>query len=125
MNAAEQHRDDVVEKREDWKKLQEHVDVKKLVFLDETWAKTNMTPTHGRAEIGKRVIDFVPHGHWKTTMFLSALRHDGLVAPLVVDGPINGKKSDSFATSFRPPNAATTSNTRDITKLTKLLHSNT
>ena len=91
MNAAEQHRDDVVEQRDDWKKFQEHVDVEKLVFLDETWAKTNMTPTHGRAEIGKRVIDFVPHGHWKTTTFLSALRCDGMVAPLVVDGPINGK----------------------------------
>ena len=50
-----------------------------------------MTPTHGRAEIGKRVIDFVPHGHWKTTTFLAALRHNGLTAPLVVDGAINGK----------------------------------
>jgi len=50
-----------------------------------------MTPLYGRAEIGKRVIDFVPHGHWKTTTFLAALRHDGLTAPLVVDGAINGK----------------------------------
>lgn len=83
MNAAEQ--------RDDWKKFQEHIDVKKLVFLDKTRAKTNMTPTHGRAEIGKHVIDFVPHGHWKTTTFLSALRCDGLTAPLVIDGAINGK----------------------------------
>ena len=50
-----------------------------------------MTPLYGRAEIGKRVIDFVPHGHWKTTTFLAALRHGGLTAPLVVDGAINGK----------------------------------
>jgi transposase len=41
--------------------------------------------------MGKRVIDFVPHGHWKTTTFLAALRHDGLTAPLVVDGAINGE----------------------------------
>ena len=50
-----------------------------------------MTPLYGRAEIGKRVIDYVPHGHWKTTTFLAALRHDGLTAPLAIDGAINGK----------------------------------
>ena len=49
-----------------------------------------MTPLRGRAERGKRVTDYVPHGHWKTTTFLAALRHDGLTAPLVVDGAING-----------------------------------
>jgi transposase len=50
-----------------------------------------MTPLYGRAERGERVIDYVPHGHWKTTTFLAALRHDGLTAPLVVDGAINGE----------------------------------
>ena len=50
-----------------------------------------MTPLYGWAEIGKRVIDHVPHGHWKTTTFLAALRHDGLTAPMVVDGAINGE----------------------------------
>jgi transposase len=50
-----------------------------------------MTPLYGRAEIGKRVIDDVPHGHWQTTTFLAALRHDGLTAPMVVDGAINGE----------------------------------
>ena len=50
-----------------------------------------MTPLYGRAEIGKRVIDDVPHGHWQTTTFLAALRHDGLTAPLVIDGAINGE----------------------------------
>ena len=65
--------------------------MKKLVFIDETWAKTNMTPLYGWAAIGKRVIDHVPHGHWKTTTFLAALRHNGLTAPMVVDGAINGE----------------------------------
>jgi len=91
LHAAEQHREDVVEQREAWKKLQEIIDIQKFIFIDETWTKTNMTPTHGRAEIGKRVIDFIPHCHWKTTTFLAALRHDGLTAPLVIDGAINGK----------------------------------
>jgi transposase len=61
------------------------------VFLDETWAKTNMTRLQGRAPRGIRLIDHVPHGHWKTTTFLAALRLEGLTAPLVVDGPINGE----------------------------------
>jgi len=50
-----------------------------------------MTPLYGWAAIGKRVIDHVPHGHWKTTTFLAALRHDGLTASMVVDGAINGE----------------------------------
>ena len=50
-----------------------------------------MTPLYGWAEIGKRVFDQVPHGHWKTTTFLAALRHEGLTAPMVVDGAINGE----------------------------------
>ena len=61
-----------------------------LVFIDETWAKTNMTRARGRAPRGERLVDYVPHGHWKTTTFLAALRASGLTAPLVVDGAING-----------------------------------
>jgi hypothetical protein len=53
------------------------MDVKNFVFLDETWTKTNMASLYGRVPIGKRVMDFVPHGHWKMTTFLAALRHDG------------------------------------------------
>jgi len=66
------------------------IDPKRFVFIDETWAKTNMTSLYGWAEIGKRVIDNVPHGHWNTTTFLAALRYDCLTAPMVVDGAING-----------------------------------
>jgi transposase len=89
--AAERHRQDVAEEREEWKKLQEVFDIEKLVFIDETWTKTNMIPLYGWAEIGKRVMDDVPHGHWQTTTFLAALRHDGLSVPMVVDGAINGE----------------------------------
>jgi len=66
------------------------LDAERLVFLDETWATTNMTRTHGRAPRGERLVAAVPHGRWHTTTFLSGLRHDGLVAPLVFDGAING-----------------------------------
>jgi hypothetical protein len=89
--ATEQHREDVVRDRIEWKKIQDSFDLTRFVFIDETWTKTNMTPLYGRAEVGKRVIDHVPHGHWKTTTFLAALRHDGMTAPMVVDGAINGE----------------------------------
>jgi transposase len=61
------------------------------VFIDETWAKTNMTRTHGRALRGQRLLDKVPHGHWKTLTFLAALRCGAITAPFVLDGPINGE----------------------------------
>jgi transposase len=64
----------------------------RLVFIDETWAATNMARRHGRAQRGQRVVAAVPHGHWKTTTFLAALRHDGLAAPCVFDGAINGAR---------------------------------
>lgn len=60
------------------------------MFLDETWASTNMTPTRGRSPVGERCIGQAPYGHWKTTTFVCALRTTGLIAPLVLDGPING-----------------------------------
>ena len=61
------------------------------MFIDETWVKTNMAPTHGRCRRGQRLYAKVPHGHWKTTTFVAALRHDGIPAPFVLDGPINGE----------------------------------
>ena len=51
-----------------------------------------MTPRYGRCEKGKRLIAHAPFGHWKTTTFLAGLRCDGLTAPCVFDGPINGEK---------------------------------
>lgn len=65
-------------------------DVRRLVFIDETWATTNMTRRYGRNLRGHRLVAKVPHGHWKTTTFIGALRHDGLTAPTVIDGAING-----------------------------------
>jgi transposase len=73
-----------------WRLEQAGLDPERLVFLDETWAKTNMTRLRGRALRGERLVAKVPHGHWKTTTFLAALRTSGLSAPLVVDGAING-----------------------------------
>jgi transposase len=60
------------------------------VFIDETWATTAMARRYGRARRGTRLVAAVPQGHWKTTTFIAALRHDGLTAPCVFDGAING-----------------------------------
>lgn len=63
----------------------------RLVFIDETWATTNMTRLRGRAPRGERLVQPVPHGHWKTSTFVAGLRTSGLTAPLVVDGAMNGE----------------------------------
>jgi transposase len=89
--AAEQDRPDVTRKRVRWKRYQARLDPRRLVFIDETWAKTNMTRTHGRCLRGQRLVAKVPHGHWKTMTFLAALRWDRIDAPFVLDGPINGE----------------------------------
>ena len=88
--AAEQDRPDVVERRTAWRFWQGHLHPYQLVFLDETGASTKMTRRYGRALHGRRLIAKVPHGHWKTTTFVGALRATGMTAPLVVDGPMNG-----------------------------------
>ncbi|QDS98866.1 hypothetical protein HG15A2_21520 [Adhaeretor mobilis] len=63
----------------------------KVVFLDETWAKTNMTCTYGRSLRGTRLVQYVPNGRWQTNTFLGAMRSIGFVAPLCVEGAINGR----------------------------------
>jgi transposase len=80
--------------------------VRRLVFLDETWTKTNMTRTRGRAPRGKRLVGVVPYGHWQTSTFLAGLRHDRVVAPLVLDGAINGGAFRAYIEQFLSPTLA-------------------
>lgn len=65
------------------------LDPQRFVFIDETGVRTNMVRHYGRSRRGQRLVCRAPHGHWKTTTFVSALRHDGLTAPMVVDGAMN------------------------------------
>jgi transposase len=88
--AAEQDRPDVARRRSQWQAGQAQIDPKRVVFIDETCAKTNMTRRYGRSELGTRLVEKTPCGRWQTTTFLGALRAIGFVAPLTVDGPING-----------------------------------
>ena len=62
----------------------------RLVFIDETAASTKMVRLRGRCPRGERLVGSVPHGHWKTITLVAGLRHDRMVAPFVIDGPING-----------------------------------
>ena len=82
-------------RREAWFESQLDLDPARLVFIDETWASTNMARTRGRAPRGERLRIGVPRGHWKTTTFIAGLRVNGLAAPFVIDGPIN---RDAFET---------------------------
>ena len=103
MLASEQDRPDVARKRLRWKAHQGGVDLQRLVFIDETWAKTNMTPLRGWAVRGKRLIGHAPFGHWNTMTFVAALRHDGIVAPWVIDGPINGRIFQTYVEQVLAP----------------------
>lgn len=86
-----------------WRKYQNRLDPARLVFIDETWAKTDMTRTHGRATRGQRLHAKVPFGHWRTLTFLAALRHDRIDAPCVLDGPINGELFLAYVEQFLVP----------------------
>jgi transposase len=78
----------------------------RLVFLDETWATTNMARRYGRAPRGERVIASVPHGHWKTSTFVAGLREDAITAPLVIDGAMNGETFRAYIEQFLAPTLA-------------------
>jgi len=73
------------------------------VFIDETWAKTNMTRSHGRCARGQRLVAKVPYGKWRTLTFLAALRNDRIDAPCVIDGPINGRSFLAYVEQFLAP----------------------
>ena len=75
-----------------WKASQPEIDIHRLVFIDETGASTKMAALwpFGRSPYGQRCVAAIPHGHWKTTTFVGALRATGMTAPMVLDGPMDG-----------------------------------
>jgi transposase len=81
----------VARRRARWRAHQGRIEASRLVFIDETWIKTNMAPLRGWGPRGRRLRAYAPHGHWKTLTFIAALRCDGIDAPFVFDGPINGE----------------------------------
>ena len=89
-HASEQQRADVLRRRRAWIETQPDLEPETLVFVDETGASTKLARRCGRAMRGQRCRAPVPHGHWKTTTFVGALRLSGMTAPMVLDGAMHG-----------------------------------
>ena len=101
--AGERDRSDVARRRAQWIKYQNKIEPERLVFIDETWTKTNMAPLRGWAPLGIRLAAKVPHGHWNTTTFLAALRHDRIDAPWLIEGPIDGETFQTYVAKLLVP----------------------
>ena len=82
------------------------LDPAKLVFIDETWAKTNMTRARGRSPSGERLVAAVPHGHWKTTTLIAALGDAGVRCAMTLDGPVNRDGFEAFVGHVLVPTLA-------------------
>jgi transposase len=91
LHASEQARPDVARARHRWIRDQGLLDTTHLVFIDETSVNTNMTRSYGRGSRGERVIGRVPFAAWKTLTFVAALRCDGMTAPMIIKGAMNGE----------------------------------
>ena len=90
-------------RRAQWTKYQDRIAPERLVFIDETWTKTNMAPLRGWAPRGKRCVAKVPHGRWNTTTFLAALRLDRIDAPWLLEGPIDGESFRTYVAGVLAP----------------------
>ena len=93
--------------RETWFDGQLDLDPSKLIFIDETGASTKMARLRGRSKRGERCRAGFPHGHWKTTTFTAGLRLDGLSAPMVLDGPMNGEAFLAYTEQILAPELRT------------------
>ena len=90
-------------RRARWKARQASIDPSRLVFIDETWVKTNMAPLRAWGPRAQRLIAKAPRGRWKTLTFIAALRCDRIEAPLVIDGPINGRSFSAYVEQALTP----------------------
>ena len=90
-------------RRAQWQKYQGRLDPSRLVFIDETWTRTNMAPLRGWALRGSRLIGKVPDGRWHTMTFLAALRHDRITAPWLLKGPIDGASFTAYVEKVLMP----------------------
>ena len=93
----------MAEHRRMWRVWQRFMDPERFVFIDETGAATNMVRRYGWAPCSERLVTVAPYGHWRTTTFVAGLRSAGLVAPLVLDGPMNGPAFLAYVEQFLAP----------------------
>jgi len=93
----------VAAERAAWKAFQPEIDIQRLVFIDETGASTKMARLYGHSPYGQRCVAALPHGRWKTTTFVGALRATGMTAPMVLDGPMDGLAFEAYVTQVLVP----------------------
>jgi transposase len=103
LYAAEQKRADVARARRRWMREQGMFDPARLVFIDETSTNTAMVRLRGRAPRGERLVDYAPHGHWKTITFVGGLRQRGMTASFVIEGAMNGPIFLAYVTQCLVP----------------------
>jgi transposase len=96
----------VREQREAWAAAQPELDPARLVFVDESGADTKMARRYGRSPRGERCRAAVPHGHWKTTTLVAGLRRDGMTAPMVIDGAMDGEAFLAWVEQMLAPTLA-------------------
>lgn len=103
LHASERNRPDVQVARKKWRNQQAEWSADRLVFIDETGLNTKMTRLYGRAKTSERCVASAPFGHWHSNTFIAALRTDGLHAPWILDGAMNGRSFLSYVTKVLGP----------------------
>ena len=89
--------------RSAWRERLKHVDVKRLVFLDESGAKTNMTRLYARSKKGQRALDYAPREHWNTTTMVAGVTWSAPIAPMVLDGPMDADAFEAYVAQVLAP----------------------
>ena len=89
--------------RHRWQVWQRFLESTSLVFLDESGVSTNMARRYGWGPKGQRLVDAVPHGHWKTTTVVAGLKASGVIAPFVLDGPMTGEAFRAYVEQVLAP----------------------
>jgi transposase len=106
LRAAEQDRPDVARHRCCWRVWQRYMASTSLVFLDESGVSTNMARRYGWGPKGERLVNAVPHGHWKTTTVVAGLKASGVIAPFVLDGAMTGETFRAYVEEVLAPELA-------------------
>lgn len=96
-------REDIIQSRNEWVEFQNSIDSQRLIFLDESGLKTNMTRLYGRTYKGARCHDVAPCGHWETVTILSSVRLEGTTESILFEGAVDRKMFDEYIKEILAP----------------------